>query len=257
MQLYVAEYLADTSHLNAAQHGAYILLLMNYWQRGKALPDSNDRLAIVARMSAEEWAANRGVLAEFFRVENDLWTHGRVERDLLKVKGISLAGKIGGMASARARKEKSLNDRSKTVQRKVNQQNRTEQIKTEKKEQKQPTSGLPDWVDPHAWLGFEEMRKKERHPLTDRARTLAISELEKLRASGNDPTAVLNQSTMKGWRGLFAVNQTGGTNGTHQPHIYETGFQKAQRELKEQIAIAEAEEQADRAGGVPGGQAAV
>jgi len=88
---------------------------MNYWQRGKCLPDSNDRLAIVARMSNDEWTANREVIAEFFEVTSDGWTHKRVERDLIKVKGISNAGKIAGMASAKARKEKSLNDRSTTV----------------------------------------------------------------------------------------------------------------------------------------------
>jgi uncharacterized protein YdaU (DUF1376 family) len=41
MQLFVAEYLADTMHLNAIQHGGYLLLLMNYWQRGKALPNND------------------------------------------------------------------------------------------------------------------------------------------------------------------------------------------------------------------------
>ncbi len=207
MQLYVAEYLADTSHLNAAQHGAYLLLLMNYWQRGKALPDLNDRLATVARMGNEEWIANRAVLAEFFHIENGLWKHGRVERDLRRVKSISNAGRIGGIASAKARREKRLNGRLETVVRNANQQsiNRIdkEQIKTTT-----PQSGfvLPDWVDSEAWQGFEEMRRKERHPLTDRARKLAITDLEKLRASGNDPVDVLNQSTLKGWRGLFAVN---------------------------------------------------
>lgn len=115
MQLYVAEYLADTCHLNAAQHGAYLLLLMNYWQRGKALPDVNDRLAIVARMTNEEWTANREVVAEFFQISNGVWIHARVERDLLKVKGVSEAGRIAGIASGKARKERVSNDRSTNV----------------------------------------------------------------------------------------------------------------------------------------------
>jgi uncharacterized protein YdaU (DUF1376 family) len=136
MQLYVAEYLADTCHLNAAQHGAYLLLLMNYWQRGKPLPDLNDRLAIVARMSNEEWTANREVIAEFFQIEDGMWIHDRVERDLEKVKGISDAGRTAGLASAEARRQRAFNDRSTDVptelQRDGNQQNRTEQIKTKK-----------------------------------------------------------------------------------------------------------------------------
>jgi len=91
----------------------------------------------------------------------------------------------------------------------------TEQIQKQTKTNT-PRSGsfvLPPWVDPEAWAGFEEMRRKERHPLTDRARKLAITDLERLHNEGHNPAAVLNQSTMKGWRGLFALTATGGTNG--------------------------------------------
>lgn len=38
MQLYLAEY-------KPIQHGAYMLLLMNYWQRRKPLRNSTERLA--------------------------------------------------------------------------------------------------------------------------------------------------------------------------------------------------------------------
>lgn len=85
MQLYVAKYLADTMHLTTLQHGAYMLLLMNYWQRGKALQNDDSRLANIVKMSAKEWKANRGVLAEFFTVTEAEWVHGRVERDLERV----------------------------------------------------------------------------------------------------------------------------------------------------------------------------
>lgn len=86
MQLYVNDYLADTAHLNATQHGAYILLLMNYWQQGKPLNNSRERLAFVSRMTPEEWEDNREILAEFFWIDGDIWTHARVENDLAKVR---------------------------------------------------------------------------------------------------------------------------------------------------------------------------
>ena len=109
MQLYVSDYLADTAHLNAAQNGAYLLLLMNYWQRGKPLDNTGDRLAFVARMSPEEWEDNREILAEFFWIDGDVWTHARVENDLAKVREKSEQSSNAGQKSALKRK---MNDRA-------------------------------------------------------------------------------------------------------------------------------------------------
>jgi uncharacterized protein YdaU (DUF1376 family) len=113
MQLYVSDYLADTAHLNAAQNGAYLLLLMNYWQRGKPLDNTGDRLAFVAKMTPEEWEDNREILAEFFWVDGDIWTHARVENDLAKVREKSEQSSYAGKMSAIKRK---TNDRSTTAE---------------------------------------------------------------------------------------------------------------------------------------------
>ena len=109
MQLYVNDYLADTAHLNATQHGAYILLLMNYWQQGKPLNNSRERLAFVARMTADEWEDNREILAEFFWVDGDVWTHARVENDLAKVREKSEKASV---SARQAFAKRSLSDRS-------------------------------------------------------------------------------------------------------------------------------------------------
>lgn len=122
MQLYVAEYLADTTHLNAEEHGAYLLLLMNYWQRGKALLDDNERLANVARVLNERWPRVRKALEEFFEVVDGYWIHHRVERDLeavrSKCKKASDAGKASAEAKANKKStnvERTLNERSGNV----------------------------------------------------------------------------------------------------------------------------------------------
>lgn len=109
MQLYVNDYLADTAHLNAAQHGAYILLLMNYWQQGKPLNNSRERLAAVARMTPEEWEDNREILAEFFWIDGDIWTHARVENDLAKVREKSEKASV---SAKQAFAKRSQSDRS-------------------------------------------------------------------------------------------------------------------------------------------------
>lgn len=65
--------------------------------------------------------------------------------------------------------------------------------------------GLPDWIDATAWVGYCEMRKRIRYPLTPYGASLLHVELARLRGDGQDVAAVLNQSTRNGWREVFPV----------------------------------------------------
>lgn len=100
MPLYIADYLADTTHLSATEHGAYLLLIMHYWTNG-GLPDDDKRLARIARLSAKEWAEAKPILQEFFV---DGWRHSRIEQEMLtaheKYEKRAAAGKKGGIAKA-------------------------------------------------------------------------------------------------------------------------------------------------------------
>src|SRR5688572_1358267 len=64
MPLYIADFHADTTHLNAAETGAYLLLIMHYWQRGK-LPTDEGQLARIARLSRRDWGRYRATLKAF------------------------------------------------------------------------------------------------------------------------------------------------------------------------------------------------
>lgn len=57
-----------------------------------------------------------------------------------------------------------------------------------------------------ALRGFEEMRRKMRKPLTNRAKELIMKKLEKL-APGNEEMqiAILDQSVERGWQGIFPL----------------------------------------------------
>jgi len=48
MPFYVADYLRDTRHLSATEHGAYMLLIMQAWTQGGLLPLDPVRLARIA-----------------------------------------------------------------------------------------------------------------------------------------------------------------------------------------------------------------
>lgn len=103
MQLYVSDYLSDTAHLTTEEHGAYLLLLFNYWQTGKPL--RADRLATVARMSNDRWNSVEQTLSEFFNIDVNpgSWTHLRVESDLHQVASKATQASDAGKKSALAR----------------------------------------------------------------------------------------------------------------------------------------------------------
>ncbi|VVT52244.1 Uncharacterized phage-associated protein YdaU [Kosakonia radicincitans] len=104
MQLYIADYLADTMHLSTEEHGAYLLLMFNYWQTGRAIP--KNRLAKIARLSNERWSAVEASLKEFFNDNGTEWVQERIERDLEAVRSSVNQKSAAGKASARARKAK-------------------------------------------------------------------------------------------------------------------------------------------------------
>ena len=101
MPLYVADYLADTGYLSTIEHGAYLLLIMHYWQNG-ALPADETKLARICRLVPREWATVRETLADFFEPG---WRHARIERELCSAREAyerrAKAGRKGGAASGK------------------------------------------------------------------------------------------------------------------------------------------------------------
>jgi uncharacterized protein YdaU (DUF1376 family) len=103
MPLYPGDYLADTQHLSAEQHGVYLLLLMAYWKRRGPLPDDDEMLARLGRLSPEAWARHRAVLAEFFQIGDGLWRQNRAEAELQRCMKARLNAQQKGRRGAMAR----------------------------------------------------------------------------------------------------------------------------------------------------------
>lgn len=99
MPLYVADYIADTGHLSTLEHGAYLLLIMHYWQKG-GLPPDDAKLARIARLSNQEWEEIKGTILELF---GDGLTHSRIDRELEKAGSIIEAKSTAGARGADSR----------------------------------------------------------------------------------------------------------------------------------------------------------
>lgn len=104
MPLWIGDYLADTTHLNTEQHGAYLLLLMAYWRRGGPLPADDQYLCRIAGVTIYKWRTLRSTIAAFFAEEGGQWVSKRADEELAKAESKygkrAEAGRKGGQATA-------------------------------------------------------------------------------------------------------------------------------------------------------------
>lgn len=161
MQFYVADYLADTTHLTAEEHGAYMLLLFSYWQTGKPL--RIDRLATVARIPNERWPSVADTLSEFFHVTETHWVQFRVEADLEAVNSKVVTASNAGKASARAKalkKQQELNDRSTNVDDPLQRNGNHKDTDTDTDKNKNNTPPMVDDLFPKFWKMYPNKKGK-------------------------------------------------------------------------------------------------
>ena len=99
--------IADTTHLSVDQFGAYMLLMFAQWrQNGKPLPDNNDMLSRICRVTQTRWKkVLRPILEPFFEITDLGWSQKRVEKDfkivIEKIQKNRERAARGGKAKAR------------------------------------------------------------------------------------------------------------------------------------------------------------
>lgn len=102
MPLYIGDYLADTQRLSAEQHGAYLLLIMDYWRNGPP-PMDDTVLAQITRLERAAWRRHRAVLLGFFSEVQGWLVHKRIEQELANALERKTALSTRGAKGAKAR----------------------------------------------------------------------------------------------------------------------------------------------------------
>lgn len=127
-------------------------------------------------------------------------------------------GKRGGNQASKAKangkqtRSKPKASRKQTASEKENEIENEIEVEKEIEDECPPPSAPPKggWGVPEGPLldalrGFEEMRRKSRKPLTDRAKALLLGNLRKLSQDEATQVAILEQSILKGWQDVYAL----------------------------------------------------
>lgn len=80
----IKAYLTDTMRLTTEAHGAYLLLMLDYYSTGEAPPDDDDVLAAICKLTPKAWAKHRAVLVPYFKITDGRWIHERIEAEMLE-----------------------------------------------------------------------------------------------------------------------------------------------------------------------------
>lgn len=211
----IGDYRKDSGHLSNLEHGIYRQLIDWYLLDEKPIPKETQMVIRRLRLDTDaDKKALQNVLADFFVLEEDGYHQGRCDvaiRDYHERAGKNKEnGKLGG----RPKKTQSvISDNPNESESKGNQEpitnNQEPVLKTKKAAPSSPFS-LPDWISNDSFEAFIEHRKKLKAPMTHLAQTRLVAELSRLREDGNEPHAVLDQSILNGWKGVFPLKQQAG-----------------------------------------------
>ena len=73
---------------------------------------------------------------------------------------------------------------------------------------------IPDWIPSEPWEAYLRHRKHKRAKVTPEAAEGLIEKLSEFKKQGEDVTAILKQSVINGWTGLFPVGHAGNGRGS-------------------------------------------
>lgn len=199
--------------MHPAARAGFIYLLAAAWQTDDcSLPDDDAELAILSGLG-ELWREHAEPIRRKFHLEQ-----GKLKNDVLTMEWSSARHTFESRKKAaektnveRRPRTNSRNNAGSNGHRNGNRDgDRDTYTHTETGTERLNTKAQapfcrPSWIPEEPWAGYEEMRQRVRKPMTDRARAMAVATLDRLRAAGEDPAAVLEQSIFNSWQGLFAV----------------------------------------------------
>lgn len=200
MPLYIADYLSATSRLTTEQHGAYLLLIMDYWKNG-APPDNDQVLAQITKLSPDAWSNARSMLQAFFQIKDGLWIQHRIESEMVKAQHNKQVNVKRGKAGAEARWNKnapSIDEASSEV---CSADSTSPSPSPTSKPSRTKIIPMPEGVSDSVWQEFIAHRKSKKARVTQ----LVIDGIEKeARIAGWSLEDALKETIVRNWQSFKA-----------------------------------------------------
>lgn len=153
MPLYISRYLQKTTRLTTAQHGAYLLLIMDSWINGPP-PDEARVLRAICKATMAEWRKLRPVLEPYFAIVDGKWVKDKIEEERGRASEIIERKRAAGAAGGAAARGKSGRKNSKRIASAI-----PEKIADELKNELQNNTPLP--LPLHSPSGEGDARAKD------------------------------------------------------------------------------------------------
>ena len=200
MPLYIADYLSSTSRLTTEQHGAYLLLIMDYWKSG-APPDNDLVLSQITKLSPTAWANARTMLQPFFEVVDGLWIQHRIESEMVKAKHNKQVNQKRGKAGAEARWNKNAPSIDEAYSEVCSADSTSPSPSPTPLSIPKTTIQTPVGVSDSVWQEFKSLRKAKKAPITQRAIDALTNEANK---AGWTLEKALEECIVRGWQAFKA-----------------------------------------------------
>lgn len=193
---YPNDYLGGTMGMTHEMKGAYVDLLIFQFNNGHF--DEAQAKQVLSICFTRVW----DVLKSKFKNEGEngeFYYNERLRIEVEKRKAFTESRKINALQRGKHKKAYAQHMGNEN-------ENRNGNKKRSKKEKEKTVFILPEDINKETWQAFEEMRKKKKAPLTDRARELICIELDKIyKEHGHDKNAVLLKSVKSSWTDVYPL----------------------------------------------------
>lgn len=186
-----------TAHLSLVEEAVYRRLIDHYYDTEE--PIARDFNGMLRRLRLEDYREEViTILNEFFQQVDSGYRNKHCDQKIADYKKQKKTNKINGKSGGRPKKQ--------TETESVTSGNPSVTLTTNNKQQtknKQITLELPDWLPETNWNDFVEFRKFIKKPMTDRAKQLMLSNLQKIKDNGHDPILAMNKSIANNWSDIY------------------------------------------------------